>query len=49
VANLSIQSRGLAGAFSELAQFGIVPKTKKVREPRISDDDRAAEKKKNDI
>jgi hypothetical protein len=38
-----------AGAFSQFAQFGVVPKTNKVREPRIPDDDWAAKKKKNDI
>jgi hypothetical protein len=48
-AKLSVQSRRLASAFSELAHFGIVPKTKKVREPRISRDNWTAEKKKNDI
>jgi hypothetical protein len=49
VANLSIQSRRLAGTFSEFTHFGIVPKTKNVCEPRISGGDGAAEKKKNNI
>jgi hypothetical protein len=49
LASLSVQSRWLAGAFSRLAQLGIVPKTKKVREPRIFGGHRATEKKKNDI
>jgi hypothetical protein len=49
VANLSVQSRRLTGAFSEFTHFGIVPKTKNVCESRISGGDGAAEKKKNDI
>jgi hypothetical protein len=49
VAILSVQSRRLAGTFSELTHFGVVPKTKNVCEPRISGGDGAAEKKKKDI
>jgi hypothetical protein len=45
----SVQSRRRTGAFSEFTHLGIVPKTKKVGEPRISGDDRTTEKKKNDI
>jgi hypothetical protein len=47
--DLSVQSWRLASASSEFTHFGVVPKTKKVRDSRISGDDRTAEKKKNDI